>query len=294
MKTINTPPKFESIRKRLNAALNNQRKLLDDIGNAAQGPDARAAEIDRLQRDLRRLTAQVTRLTTELQLAQRGSTETVNRMEAGFTSQQPIREQVLDLLDEIGVPASPRAISEVAWAVYGRHLPADRFASLRRDEWRSFKNDSLARPAWIVPAINVLGLNAIPRIVASSAWEMERRLIGTRTLRTNHLKTLLALLRSKRNLAVHSVSGTEKDLIPIVMLIARYAETVPGALEPGKLPDDDRISKAAEAELTRMEEADLAERHRAASELVKHSKNYQLWGRLGLIEGNATSRAGTR
>jgi hypothetical protein len=60
-------------------------------------------------------------------------------------------QAVLDILDELGVPAAPRVISEIAVSNYGRPLPASRFASLRRDEERACRKDPLSRPTWVVP-----------------------------------------------------------------------------------------------------------------------------------------------
>ncbi len=63
--------------------------------------------------------------------------------------QRPMREQVLDILDELGVPNSPRVISEYALACLGIELPIAKFASLRRDEERGFRKDPLSKPAWV-------------------------------------------------------------------------------------------------------------------------------------------------
>src|SRR3712207_4023754 len=102
-----------------------------------------------------------------------------------------MRELVLNVLEEIGVPAAPRTVSEFA-ACFNLSLPITRFSSLRRDEERAFRKDPLSRPAWVTPAINAQGLTAIPRIVTSSAWEDDRRVIGARTPHVSHLRTLLA------------------------------------------------------------------------------------------------------
>src|SRR5438552_1430149 len=67
--------------------------------------------------------------------------------------------------------------------------------TLNRAPPRASRKDPGSRPAWVVPALNLVGFTAMPRLVASSVWEPERRLIGPRTLRVNYLKTLLALLR---------------------------------------------------------------------------------------------------
>jgi hypothetical protein len=74
----------------------------------------------------------------------------------------------------------------------------------------------------------------------------------------------------------------------LTALIARYAESVPGALEPGRTPEFGRIRAAAE--LARIQPADLAERHAAAERLGELPERHGLWGRPALIETGARAR----
>jgi hypothetical protein len=272
-----------SLREALAALAQRQQELQGEFARLLQDPEAAAAAIERAQREINRTAAQQARLLAELRLAR---FEAPDRYGSRGTlpGQRPIRELVLDTLDEVGVPAAPRLISDVALAVHGWTLPPERFASLRRDEERAYDKAPTSRPAWVVPAINALGLTAIARIVAHSAWEPERRIIGSRTLRTNHLGTLVSLLRIVK-------AGAGRPPSPqLTALIARHAESVPGALEPGESPDFGRIREAAEAELTRIEPADLAERRAAAERLSELSDRYRLWGRPTLIETGAQVR----
>lgn len=259
-----------------------QQALQAEFAQLLQGPQATSAAIERTQREINRLAARQTQLVAELRLTQ---FEAPDRYGAhgGLVGQRPMRELVLDILDELGVPSPPRVISDFAMATHGYALPAERFASLRRDEERAYRKAPAARPAWVVPAINALGLTAIARIVAHSAWEPGRRIIGSRTLRTNHLRTLLALLRSAAR-----VEGRPSP--QLAALIARYAESVPGALTLGKPADYARIRESAEAELACIEPSDLEERRAAARRLGELPEPYQLWGCPALIETEAQRR----
>jgi hypothetical protein len=109
-------------------------------------------------------------------------------------ARRSMRQHVLDVLHLGGVPMAPREVSEVAAAWLGVDLAPARFASLRRDEERAWDANPHVRPEFVVPAISARDFTAIPRQVATSAWPLTERLIGTRTLRRNHLKVLLALI----------------------------------------------------------------------------------------------------
>lgn len=244
------------------------------------------ADLDRTQRQINRTVAEHSRLVTELLV---GSTmaRTGAAARSGLAGQQPMREHVLNALDRIGVPVTPREVAEVAFALTGAELASSRFASLRRDEYRVYLHDPRSRPAYVVPAINASGLTAMARMVADSAWEPERRLIGTRTLRANHLRTLLALLDMHGDAEVRQDATAMKRL---GLLIGRYAESVPGATEHGQSLDMGRVRDATSTELARIGPLDAKERAAAALQLKKLREDRQLWGLLPVAETDETTR----
>ena len=271
----------DRIRVRLAASAKKQRALLNTMQGLLENPDATAVAIDQAQQQLQRATADHTRLLTEWRLAKARSAEP-SLPQARLVGQRPMREQVLDILDELGVPASPRVIGEVAAALFGRALPAARFASLRRDEERACRKDPMSRPAWVVPALTAQGLTPIPRIVASSSWESERRLIGARTLRGNHLRTLLALVSMRDRVQSTNEPGLTAHLDALLMA---FGQTVPGAAQPGRRFEPERISEAARAELALIHQTDIEERRQAAGRLDRLPLLHRLWGQPALIDG---------
>jgi len=105
----------------------------------------------------------------------------------------PIREVVLDALDELGWPQNARFLEEFLWAKRQLQLDSRAFASLRRDELRAWQRAPGARPAYIVPALNGDG-SANPRWLTSSAWDLPRRVIASAdTERLFDLQKILAL-----------------------------------------------------------------------------------------------------
>jgi len=263
---------IDKVREKISEAIKAKQEALQRMESLLGNPSTTLAAVDAAQNEVDRLTAVWSRLMHELRVAQFESPERFGayRTRAG---QRPMREQVLDIIDELGVPNSPRVVSEYALTCLGIELPVPRFASLRRDEERGFRKDPLSKPAWVVPALNMTGFAPIPRLVASSVWPIERRLIGPRTLRVNHLLTLVALLKRAANL-----TEGEEAARGITGLVLRFARSVPGAWAVTGEPDLERIRAATEAELQTIGSDDEPERKQAAEKLEKYPLDRQIWG----------------
>jgi hypothetical protein len=274
------------IRRRIAAVVDEQRSALKRLEELLATPDAQPAAIAETQQALNRLTAEHTRLLTEWRLA----TAQVREDQPAYSRAggRPLRERVLDVLDEIGVPAPPRVVSEVATLSYGMTLPASRLASLRRDEERAYRKDALSRPAWVVPALTVHSLTAIPRIIATSTWPLERRLIGARTLRANHLRTVISLLDALRRTGDRA---DERTIAHFESVLVSFAQSVSGALQAGARPEHERIRAAVEAELGHIEPLDVEERKVAAKRFEKLPETNQLWGQPALIHSRSAAKA---
>jgi hypothetical protein len=267
------------IQRRLSKIVDQQQKLLTAFSEAMiAGNIARQSE---LQKQLQRLNVEMQRLTEDLRYVESESRTTPIRPKVR-ASGKTMREVVLDILDEIGVPLAPSTISEFSQATTGVEVQASRFASLRRDEERAADRDINSRPAWVTPALGTTRLNAFPRLLTSSAWELERRLIGARSLRVIHLYTTLAFAkRFERLNAAHAPQTSAVE-----SLLLRYARGIPGALVTGESTDIARIRKVITAELKAIEDDDLLERRQAAARLARYADQQKLWGvSLEVIEG---------
>jgi len=272
-----------ALKKRLSAVAEKQQAALKELTELLADPKSSAGSLEACQKTIARLAAQQQRIAQELRMADFERPERYGAYNAR-SGQRPIREILLDILDEVGVPSSPGTLSECAAVLAGVSIPSGRFASLRRDEQNAFGRDPLSRPTWIVPALNYQGFRAIPRLVASSVWEPERRLIGPRTLRVNHLKTVLSLLKRLETL---SQTGTTPQSDRLVDLTERYARSIPGAVSMGAKINWDQVRGAAQAELEVIEAVDVEDRTGVVRELLKHPKYSQLWGLPAVIEGKA-------
>jgi hypothetical protein len=273
------------------------RTTVEKFEAMVRDPAISASELDRLQRQITQMVVEQARLVTELQLTDHQPQPEKSR-ESGSTrpgpdgsrGQRPMRELVLDVLSELDVPAQPRLISEIAFIRFGQLLPPERFASLRRDEERAYLNNPTARPAWVVPAINCLGLHAYARIVTSSTWLVEKRLIGGLSLRANHLRTTLSLVQLWERLPDGPASPTAVSLAEI---IARFASTIAGALEHGAFTDAQQVLDATHKELEAIDTLDQQEREEAARKLHGQAERFQLWGLPETIEGGARRKGGS-
>lgn len=269
----------DQIARRLAKIVAEQRALLDSFDSAlASGSLGDHRDLDG---KLERLGAERRRLTAELRFVDaHGEATRHARTRSGG---RVVREQVLDTLDEIGVPAPPALISELALATADVDISPSRFSSLRRDEERAARRDAAARPAWIVPALNTATLTPMPRLLTSSAWPIERRLIGARSLRTGHLRTTLSLL----DRAQHLAASNPVRATAVQSIMVRLARGVPGAVESGKPPSSEKIRTAVEHELQLIEQEDLAERLAAAARLRGYRDHQQLWGLPPVLDGGA-------
>lgn len=268
----------DRLRQRLTKLSEKHRTALDVFERLVVNPNVPFAELEAADAAVKKLSAEHARFMEDLRLSQFEEPDRFGpyRSRAG---QRPMREVVLDIIDELGVPVSPRLVSDYGAATVGVSVPPTRFGSLRRDEERAYKRDPQARPAWVAPAINAAGLTAIPRLIASSAWEPERRLIAARTLRVNYLKVLLALV----NKAVDADNRVKRAL---TTMIGRFATWLPA----GTKLDFEVVATKTRAELASIEPQDSEQRSAAARELMKLAPLFQLWGRPGMLEGGGASR----
>lgn len=270
------------IQHRLTKIVEQQQTLLATFNTALLAGDF--AEQGRVEPQLRKLSAELQRLSEDLRYAHADDRMASPRPRPR-ASGKTMREQVLDIADEVGIPLSPSTISEFSQATTGIEISASRFASLRRDEERAARRDPTSRPAWVAPALSTARLTPIPRLLTSTAWELERRLVGARSLRVNHLYATLAFVDRLERLQ----TGGAPQAGAVESLVLRYARGIPGAVASGQSLDPQKVRAVIQAELGAIEGDDLQERREAAARLRKYPEQQRLWGLPPVIEGGAQS-----
>lgn len=187
---------------------------------------------------------------------------------------QPIREVVLETLDQLGWPQNAGFLEEYLWARRQLQLESRAFASLRRDERRAWHRAPGAREAYVVPALNPDG-SPNPRWLTSSAWDLSRRVVASpRTERLFDLHKVAAL---------QHVRGSRG---PLGTLLERYAGEVLG-MEPPPVSATaaatrawrGRVRSKAAAQIAEIRADDDAERERLARRLARLPARARAWGR---------------
>jgi hypothetical protein len=200
----------------------------------------------------------------------------------------PIREVVLQALDELHWPQNAGFLEEYLWAKRQLQLESRAFASLRRDERRSWRRAQGSR-AYVVPALNPDG-SANPRWLTSSAWDLERRVIAS-----PQTERLLDLLK----IAALRVRGSRG---PLGTLLERYAEHVL-AIEPPPVSATAAQTSAwrthvhahATALIEQIRLHDDPHREAIARQLAGLPEHERVWGRESLTpSGGSGTRASWR
>lgn len=246
---------------------------------------ADGARRDRAQARIAALTAEYQRIADALQFSELEQREIAAPRPR--KAARPLRELALDSLEDLGVPAAPSLIADLTSALTGHRPSPSRFASLKRDEENAARRNISARPAWVVPALNAAQLTAIPRLLSSSAWPLERRVLGARSMRTDHLRIAISL--SHRLARLLEVGASEAQAIE--RLLYPIARSIPGAVKGLEAVDPKRISEMAVKELDQLEDADLDERRRAAQRLKDASPMHRLWGWPAILDTGQAERA---
>lgn len=254
------------VRDELVAALDESLRLTERLAADARDRDVPVAELVARATMLDRLDERREVLLGELR---RTASAGIRATSPG----PPIREVVLEALDQLRWPQNAGFCEEYLWARRQLQLESRAFASLRRDERRAWLRSPGAREAYIVPALNPDG-TANPRWLTSSAWDLSRRVVASpRTERLFDLQKIAALrVRGSRG--------------PLGTLLERYARQVLG-LEPPPVSASDaatrawrgRVRSKAAAEIADIRADDDAERDRLAAELADLSAMERAWGR---------------
>jgi hypothetical protein len=183
------------------------------------------------------------------------------------------REQAISALAEMGVPSPPREIAEFHEARFSSGLDARALASVRRDEAAAWERDPSSRAAFLVPALDVRFFRPVRGPLTLSSWELPQRLLGASSPRVDHLRLTVRLAE-----LADRMDGEPGQAL--TAMAARYAQTIPGAVEAGLDAAPQRIADAARRELAILAPQDDDERAKAASRAREQLQEAELmWGR---------------
>jgi len=196
---------------------------------------------------------------------------------------RPLRELVLDALNDAGVPLNSLLIASVFRPLFGREVPATRFGTLSVDEQRSF-DSSRPRPVYLCHCLTHDRGQAMKRFWARSDWPLEDRVIGPMSGRVLFLRGAIWVIR----LASSAGEGADERLLYVAADQARDAGC---AVKRGDFPYGEWITHI-QAQIERYSDDDRAVRHEAAAELVARLGERELLfgapGELTSIPGTST------
>lgn len=254
--------------------------------NRVQPAQSRREELLRMKSQLEDLLSGV-----EAQIRETGTPEMVDPKESSGRaheirwtgSKRPVRELVLDSLDELGWPAYTREITQYSAARFGREIAATRYGSLMKDEMQAFRPGTSRRPVWLCFALTSDRHQAIKRLLCRSDWPLDRRILAP----TSGLVQYLNLTARLCELAAKfESSAADPQMLRIIA--ADHARDLPGVrLIKGKFDLEGWRSVALE-QLRDAAERDEVARKASAERLEARSELYQLFGMPDLHEGPAT------
>jgi hypothetical protein len=93
---------------------------------------------------------------------------------------RPLRDLVLDLVQDAGAPLNSLLLASVIRPLQGRTIPATRFGTLSNDEAKSF-DSSRARPVYLCHCLTHDQGQAVKRFWARSDWPLPERVMGPMT-----------------------------------------------------------------------------------------------------------------
>jgi hypothetical protein len=183
------------------------------------------------------------------------------------------REQAVSALAEMGVPSPPREIAEFHEARFSSGLDVRALASVRRDEAAAWERDPSSRAAFLVPALDIRFFRPTRGPLTLSSWTLEQRLLGASSPRVDHLRLTVRLAELAERLDGQAGQA-------LTAMAARYAQTVPGAVDAGHDVEPQRIAVAARRELVILGPQDDEERASAAERAREQLEEAEMmWGR---------------
>lgn len=197
----------------------------------------------------------------QLLLSQLGEVDAGDETDTTFRPRHrsvPVRDMVLNAIEDLGCLAFSREVMLYAQARYGRQVPAARFGTLSKDEQAAY-DSKRPRAVFLAHGLTSERFEPIKRLWARSDWPLWMRIVAPTTGRVQHLQMTVALCR----IAI-SIGESAADPEMLKILAADHARDVPGvAFKRGQFPLEDWCSRA-QALLDQHEGPDRTKREEAA------------------------------
>jgi hypothetical protein len=196
-------------------------------------------------------------------------------------STTPLRDQILDLLDDAKIPLNSLLLASLMRPLYGRQVPSTRFGTLSNDESKSYES-SRARPIYLCHCITYDHGEPVKRFWARSDWPLADRIMGPMTGRVLFMRGAMWVISMSQK--VESGERTAVSADTLKYIAADQARDAGIAVKRGEFPYDAWLASIDES-LQRLERDDRELREGAAAALSQTLTDYaQLFGsRKGLV-----------
>ena len=269
MNGVETPTVRDELAAALEETLYLQRRLMDDVRDESVPVADLVAQVSVLERlDDRRdqLIGQLRRTASA-------------GMRPGRTS-PPVREVLLETLAHFRWPQNAGFLEEYLLAKHQLQLDSRAFAPLRRDERKAWDRAPGAREAYIAPALKPDG-STNPRWITRSDWDLERRIIATRTERLFDLYKIY-VLAGRPGSAEASYLGPRS---PVDALLEKYAHDILDTEPPSASVSDEafrawrtQVRDRAGTAIGEIRRDDEPERKQIARKLADLPDRERFWG----------------
>ncbi|MEO7691193.1 MAG: hypothetical protein ABIS51_18060 [Sphingomonas sp.] len=194
---------------------------------------------------------------------------------------RPLRDLVLDLVQDAGAPLNSLLLASVIRPLQGRVVPATRFGTLSNDEAKSF-DSSRARPVYLCHCLTHDQGQAVKRFWARSDWPFAERIMGPMTGRILFLQGAAWTIKLARLVEGGELAADNLEVLKYVA--ADQARDAGLSVKRGEFPYEEWLAAIADA-IDRYIGEDRALRETAAVVLaVRLDDRERLFGtRKGLV-----------
>lgn len=185
---------------------------------------------------------------------------------------RPLRDVVLDLLQEAGFPLNSLLLAGVLRPLQGRNIPATRFGTLSNDEASSY-DSSRSRPVYLCHGLTFDRGQAVKRFWARSDWPLASRIIAPMSGRILFLKGAAWTIGLAQRVADGELAAANPETLNYVA--ADQARDAGIQVKRGEFPYDEWLKFIAAA-VERHDEEDGAVRERAVAEFERRLSEREL------------------
>jgi len=199
--------------------------------------------------------------------------------------QRPLRDVMVDALEDLGCLVHSRDLALYCKARYGRPITAERFGSLSRDEMDTYRKGTTNRPVWLCFGLTYNRHEAIRRLWGRSDWPIEERVVAPTTGRILQLTLTKRLCEIALEADAYAEGAESAEMLHT--LAASHAGDLPDVkVRYGEFDLVGWRDKAAE-QLEKDSPRDREARLEAARQIARRGEIFQLFGVPEIFEGTS-------